>query len=397
MTDAGLAAAIEALDAGDAGRLATLIEADPGLVHRRVATTEPPYEGYFAGATLLHHVAGNPRREPDMPSNAPELARLLLEAGAEVDAECGGGPVQPDSRGTVLGLVASSGQAAERGLAEPLIDLLLEHGADLNGGNGGCLFTALYHTVECWRQRDVARALYERGAEVDLGYAAGLGDVARMETYFQDDGSLAQDAYVRFRPAPIEAPTREGILLDALLFACANGRAEAARWLIERGAQVDGWMRFGPWVVTPLHAVAWAGWPELVPLLLESGADLNVRDPEHQSSPPGWAAFCKRAETLERLLEHRNRFDLRNCVEFGAVERFVELFGERDPNEGIDGGAPGVLLRAAAARGQLELVRFLLDRGADPRLANPQGLTALRFAELNGYTAVVELLRAHRA
>ena len=71
--------AIAALDAGDADELRRLIAADPELVRRRIQRTDPPYDGYFAHATLLHHVAGNPVRG-EMPDNAPELARVLLEA-----------------------------------------------------------------------------------------------------------------------------------------------------------------------------------------------------------------------------------------------------------------------------------------------------------------------------
>jgi len=390
--DEALSKAIEALDAGDSEGLIVLLEADPELVRRKVTTTDAPYDGYFAGATLLHHVAGNPARDRELPANAPALARLLLRAGAEVDAECGGGPSQPESRGTVLGLVASSGQAAERGLSEELIDLLLEAGAD---PNDGCLFTALYHTVECQQQRDVATLLYERGAEVDFGYAAGLGDVDRMQTYMRDDGSFADDAYTRYRPTPIATPSRAGILLDALMFACVNGREEAVRYLLAEGADVQGAMKFGPWEVTPLHAVAWAGWPDLVPVLVDAGADLNVRDPRHQGSPPGWAAFCKREEALQRFLEYGARFDLRNAAEFGCTERFAELFGDRNPDDPVDGGAPGVLLRATAAMGHLGLVRFLLERGADPQLASSEGLTPLKFAELYGHEEIAALLRQH--
>ena len=52
--------AVAALDAGDVERLRSLLAADPALVHART-NLEPPYH-YFTGATLLHHVAGNPDR-----------------------------------------------------------------------------------------------------------------------------------------------------------------------------------------------------------------------------------------------------------------------------------------------------------------------------------------------
>jgi len=46
---------------------------------------QPPY-GYFSGAMLLHHVAGNPTWDRPLPKNIVEVARLLLEQGADADA-----------------------------------------------------------------------------------------------------------------------------------------------------------------------------------------------------------------------------------------------------------------------------------------------------------------------
>ncbi len=390
--DHGLDAAVAALDAGDADELRRMIAADPDLVRRRIRRTDPPYDGYFSRATLLHHVAGNPIRG-QMPDNAPELARLVLDAGADVDAECGGGPAQPESSGRVLGLVASSGQAAERGLAAPLIDVLVEFGAAPEADAGGALFTALYHTVECQQQRDVARMLYDRGARADFGFAAGLGDLDRMKGFLRDDGSFVEGSYERYRPEPIDNPTREQILLDALLFACVNGREEAARFLLDLGADVNGWIKFGPWQVTPLHGVAWAGWPELIPTLVDRGADLNARDPAHDSSPPGWAWYCRRPEAAKAFAPYEDRFDLRNAVEYGCTDRCRELLADQDPNQPFGKAAPGVLLRAAAALGHRDLVELLLDRGADASLKNAQGWTAAAFAQQAGQTDIAALLR----
>src|SRR5262249_19311212 len=76
--------ALRALVTGDADRLRQLLASHPELVHART-NLEPPY-GYFTGATLLHHVAWNPSRESPVPRNILEIARLLLDHGADVDA-----------------------------------------------------------------------------------------------------------------------------------------------------------------------------------------------------------------------------------------------------------------------------------------------------------------------
>src|SRR5712691_9047458 len=124
MTDASapasrFEAAVDAIVGGDLALLARLLGEDPGLVRAR--STRPHR------ATLLHYVAANGVEDERQrtPRNAVEVTRMLLEAGAEVDAEAdvyGGGA-------RTLGLVATSIHPAHAGVLVPLIELLLEAGA----------------------------------------------------------------------------------------------------------------------------------------------------------------------------------------------------------------------------------------------------------------------------
>jgi ankyrin repeat protein len=54
-------------------------------------------------------------------------------------------------------------------------------------------------------------------------------------------------------------------------------------------------------------------------------------------------------------------------------------------------------LTAAALRGHVEIVRYLLDEGARPGLRDPQGWSALELACLHGHLGTVSLLLAHGA
>jgi hypothetical protein len=103
--------AVEALCGGDIERLETLLDQHPWLVDYRCRKGEPYEEGYFAGATLLNHIAGNPSRFL-IPSNIVDITRLLLNRGARYDEKY------------TIGLLLTSKQASEAGVALPLIDLL---------------------------------------------------------------------------------------------------------------------------------------------------------------------------------------------------------------------------------------------------------------------------------
>lgn len=304
--------ALAALDAGDLARLEALLRHHPELVHARASSSEPPYDGYFWRATLLHHVAGNPVRR-ELPPNVVAVAAALLRAGADPDAECGGGPSQPESAGaTTLHLVASGAQAWRQGLTEGLIDALLRGGASLDpDGNGGVLWTALYHTVENRGQREVAALIHERGHGVDLCYAAGLGR-EELTLPFLGSGNEAPypdaDHYYRHHRRGERPATGQEILDDALLFASATGHVSMVELLAERGARVDAVRPWGPETVAPLHAAAWAGWPSVVRWLVEHGADPNLRDPKHGGTARDWAGHCRRSAVLEvfRDIERRS-------------------------------------------------------------------------------------------
>ena len=290
--------ALVAVDAGDVSRLRAMLQQASDLVRARSSSVEPPYDGYFHGATLLHHVAGNPIRG-DLPDNVVEVARVLLEAGADPDVGCGGGPAQPDTGGgTVLGLVTSGAQAHIQGHTESLIDVLLEHGATLDPDGG--MWGALYHAVEHQGQRDVAHMLHARGVRADLPISAGLGRLDLVQSFFGPSGALLKDADEIWRRTVRGGAlaTDEEVLVDALLAASVNGWANVVSWLIDHGAAVDGLRSWGPFPVTPLHGAAWAGWAEVVTVLLDRGADPTILEPTHEGTPREWAEHAARPAVI---------------------------------------------------------------------------------------------------
>ena len=71
---------------------------------------------------------------------------------------------------------------------------------------------------------------------------------------------------------------------------------EIGRWTGHDGAGID-------LHTTPLHNAAWMGNLDMVKLLLELGADPNVRDPTHDSTPLGWAEYNGQTEVARYLRE----------------------------------------------------------------------------------------------
>ena len=77
--------AVEAVDADDTKALQKLLAEYPELATARGYFDEYYEYPHFRGATLLHHLAGEPQRVP-LPKNAVELASVLISAGADPNA-----------------------------------------------------------------------------------------------------------------------------------------------------------------------------------------------------------------------------------------------------------------------------------------------------------------------
>jgi ankyrin repeat protein len=295
--------------------------------------------------------------------------------------------------------VASGRQADQQGLTRPLIDLFLERGAALDqNGTGGLLWITLCHTVENQGQRDIARYLVSRGHPVDLPFAAGVGDLDHVRGHLERGGPGPHaDRYYRHHRASGPEATPDEVVQDALLFAVVNNHPDVVEHLLDHGARLD---RSRPWareVVTPLHAAAWAGWPEMARTLLDRGAEPTVRDPRHAATAVGWASHMGRAEVLEVFRDHPDRLDLLDALELGLVDRVRTALGEVHPDLTVGRGGPGALLRSAAFLGHRDVVTLLLDGGADPSLRDPQGRSAVDSAEAGGHPALAEFLRRHGA
>lgn len=271
--------AVEAVVGGDVDGLASMLREEPALVRARSARVthfDPPRHR----ATLLHYVAANGVEgyRQKTPKNAPQVARALLGAGAEVDAlaDMYGG------RCTTLSLLVSSCHPAEAGVQVELVDVLVDHGASLEGRGDGRWVSPLM-TALVFGYQDAADALVRHGARADdLPAAAGLGRADEVRRLL-----LAADAGARHR---------------ALALAAQLGHAGVVALLLDAGEDPDRYNPDGMHAhATPLHHAALNGHDAVVRLLVGRGARLDLKDTAYQSTPAGWAAHAGHAQ-IEKYL-----------------------------------------------------------------------------------------------
>jgi len=393
-----------ALRTGDLRRLSDLLSRYPELARAR--TNLDPKFGYFTGATLLHHVAWNPSQSVPVPSNIVDIARLLLDRGAEVDAVTLG-----RSAGTTMGLIATSKQASDANVSGPLMQLLLERGATLDLGNSASVIPDWgkqnpLHVALSNYAKDAAEKMIELGAKPDLCTAAALGRMDWLRNFFDERGHL------RARPR------RDGELLSerdaiglAALFAFVNHRTEAFEFLL---AKDGNWDMTGVNNGAILHSAAWDGDLALVQRLVAKGADVGNRDNPFGGTPLSWAQHNKQTAVFDWLRKHCRidlhdavGFDLRDHVEARLRENPSSVNLQRDhwevPRSTPLYWAAWTHIHDVDGRHDLDeshrlgLVRLLLDHGADPNILSGDGSSPLDVALAAGAMQIAELLEAHGA
>ena len=264
-------AAVDAVIDGDRHALERMLRDDPSLPRARSARLHH--------ATLLHYLAANGVEgcRQRTPANAVEIARELLDAGADPDALAD----MYDGRCTTLGMLVSSTPPHDAGVQIPLAELLLERGAAPDAPGSG--WNAAIRCALAFGFLDTARALAARlGKPGDIGTAAGLGELGET---------------ARFLPTADDAGRQM-----ALALACMHGHARVVRLLLATGGDPD---RYNPEGFhshsTPLHQAVWGNHFDVVRLLVEHGVRLDLRDRLYEGTPLDWAVHGARNEIADYL------------------------------------------------------------------------------------------------
>ena len=260
---------------------------------------------------------------------------------------------------------------------------------------------------------ETVRTLLAGGADVYT--AQGDGMTALHWAAFHDDQTLAQ--LLLAAKADVAATTRVGAITP-LSLAARNGSAAMIEALVAAKADVNIATTTG---ATPLMAAATSGNVGAVRALLDHGAFVNARETANGQTALMFAAWENRADVIRLLVERGGHTGLTSWVVSTSPQTIDEdgnpvvvrrprapgansvmggmtalLFAARDGHleavralvasganidqvAGGDGSTPMVI---AIANGHYTLAKYLLDAGADPVLANIDGLAPL-YATVN--------------
>jgi hypothetical protein len=254
--------AVAAMTLGDIQKLRGILAEHPGLVHER-AEEDGGFAGpYFRHPYLLEFVPENPIRSGTLPANICEIASVIIEAGAPLEAVT-----------KTLVLAASGSVCRECGVQTELIELLVAHGADSTAGLNGAIGEGEW---------GAAKVLVRLGAQVGLKAAAGLGEAKLLKRLLTASPGLEEMA-------------------EAANSAIRGGHLACVKLLLDAGLPASGLIPHHPYSPTLLHQAAWFGEAQIAALLLERGADATARDSQFEGTPTNWARHAGHAELAEWL------------------------------------------------------------------------------------------------
>jgi ankyrin repeat protein len=336
-----------------------------------------------------------------------EIVELLAAAGADVNARrrrpAGDSPLH----------------SAIKGSYNDIISILASHGADLNmKDNSGQIPLDIAISQ---KRRDIVRLLLAKGAKVpSIHTAAKTGSVEAITEFLKKGANINE---------------KDSSGLTPLHIATSGDSKEVAEFLLAKGADVNAKDNGG---YTPLNYVIWNRnknevtlQVDMVELLLEKGADTNVRSLSLGYTSLHWAILMWNQELIELLMAAGADVNAKakagetplDVAAYQGPTAIGELLLKKGAeisslqaaafvgdlakvrafiNNGIDVNSKnamtkGTALHSAAAADRKEIVEFLINCGSDVDIKDKMGRTALDLAKENVHTEIVELLRKHGA
>lgn len=233
--------------------------------------------------------------------------------------------------------------------------------------------------VDAVKNGDKATALALLNQKSDVNATEPDGTTAITWAARRDDLELA-DRLIR-AGADVKAANRYGV--TPLSVACLNGSAPMIEKLLTAGADPNAAGNEGE---TPLMTVARAGSVPAAKVLIAHGAKLETREDWHGETALMWAAAQKHPEMISALIAAGADVNAMSTVVKWDRQTTAE---PREKWLPLGGFTP---LMFAAREGCVECVKVLVDAKASINQADPDGITPMINAIINGHYDVASLL-----
>jgi ankyrin repeat protein len=323
-------------------------------------------------------------------SGRVDAVRVLLERGADPNAS-------ETERGTTALM-----QAADQGHAD-VLEVLIEHGADVAATSAPVFRDG--RTAALGKSGDPRNAVRRQVIAILCDEPSpDLSTLRELISESSEDEVLAElasssfvlsteDICSRMRRGALgfvggfggrDRPEREpdGGELTALIYAARAGSIDAARVLLEAGADVNQVSRYG-W--SPLLAATQNRNYQMGQFLIDNGADVNI------ANKGAWTNLYLATDnrnveggdypTREPDMDHLEY--IRILLDAGADPdaRLIESTETRTvfTNQWLDEEGATAFLRASQS-GDVPLMKLLLEYGADPHIYTELGVTPLAVA-----------------
>lgn len=149
-------------------------------------------------------------------------------------------------------------------------------------------------------------------------------------------------------------------LNEEFFAAVRKGDVAAVKVFLDKGVSVNEKTRYG---ATALSYACDRSNVELVKLLLERGADVNVKDTFYGEVPLGWALSKRNAQIVKLLLD-KGAAGIERALMSGVQEGNVEIVKAVLERSGLKQETLNNALRRASAGGKQEIIDLLKKSGA---------------------------------
>ncbi|CAK4654907.1 unnamed protein product [Aphanomyces euteiches] len=192
------------------------------------------------------------------------------------------------------------------------------------------------------------------------------------------------------------------MLLEAASSPALQDNLAVVRSLLTHGANVNSTDKRDE---TALHKAAEHGHFNIVKELLAHNANVNKQTYEDKTALY-WASARGNLEIVKILLEKKAKASIVNengetplfrAIVEGHFDIVVALLEASDPSVNKANYEDATPLHEASKKGKLDIVKLLLDHGADVDSTDQDGFTALEWASYNGYFEIVKILLHHDA